>query len=193
MADKILIALRDAAKKAGITPAQAKYWVKLMGIILVMKGRVGFLDQAAADNLVKMAGLVNGGASPKNAAFEISGVVQDKDIIPIELADPDGVGELREKIDHLEAKSGMVEKALIMLAEENRAMRQEMAKLVEVNQALQLRLEPPPLAAIFNEPPKPVQAWSPPDVRNPAESMGFLQRLWAELVHPERLRRDLNN
>lgn len=192
MSERILVALRDAAKKAGITPAQAKYWVKLLGVALVMKGRVGFLDQEAADHLVKMAGLVAGGASPKQAAFEISGIVPEKDIIPVDLVDPDGVGELREKLERLEAKGGLVEKALVMLAEENRAMRQEMAKLVEVNQALQLRLEPPPLPAVFQEPPKPVKAWTPAPAKDPREGMGFLKRFWVEILHPEQLRRQVS-
>lgn len=191
MTEKILVALRDAAKKAGITPAQAKYWVKLLGIVLVMKGRVGFLEQEAADNLVKMAELVSGGMSPKNAAFEVSGVVPEKDIMPLELIEPDGVGELKEKLERLEAKNDLIEKALVMLAEENRATRQEMAKLIESNQALRLRLEPPPLPASFKELPKPVQAWCPPKMTDPGQSMGFIRRAWLELVNPEQLRRQL--
>ena len=190
MTEKILIALRDAAKKAGITPAQAKYWVKLLGIALVMRGRAGFLEVEAADNLLRMAGLVTGGVSPKNAAFEISGIVHEKEIIPIE---PDVIGELKEKLERMEAKNGLIEKAILMLAEENRATRQEVTKLIEVNQALQLRLEPPPLSAAYYEPAKPVQVWSPPKVKNPAENMGFLRRAWVEFTQPDRLRRAMGN
>ena len=190
MTEKILIALRDAAKKAGITPAQAKYWVKLLGIALVMRGRVGFLEGEAVDNLVKMAGLVVGGVSPKNAAFEISGIVHEKDIIPIE---PDVIGDLKEKLERMEAKNGLIEKAILMLAEENRATRQEVMKLVEVNQALQLRLEPPPLTAAYYEPAKPVQVWKPPKVQKPAEGMSLLRRVWIEFTQPEQLRRFIQN
>lgn len=184
MSEKILIALRDVAKKVGITPAQAKYWVKLLGVVLVMRGRVGFLEEVTADNIMKMADLVTNGASPKNAAFEISGVVNEKEIIPVKRIEPDDVEELKEKLDRLETKNGQIEKAILMLAEENRATRQEMTKLVEVNQALRLRLEPPPLPAFA--PPRPIKVWEP--VRVQPIPTPWYERLWLQMFNPEMLR-----
>jgi len=189
MAEKILVALRDVARKANITPAQAKYWVKLLGVVLVMKGRVGFLDEETSDRLLRMAGLVDGGMSPKAAAFEISGVVHERDLVPVEAIGQGGVDELKDRLDRLEEKNGLVERALVLLAEENRALRGEMARLVESNQALQLRLTPPPLPAEFNAPAKPVKAWAPSKLKDPAREMGFLRRVWVQFTQPEKLRR----
>jgi len=194
MPEKVLIALLDVAKKAGITPAQAKYWVKLLGIILVMRGRTGFLEVADADNLGRMADLVAEGATPKDAALKIGGIVQEKDIIPGEVSGHAGVGELKAKLDRMEQRNEMIEKALLMLVEENRAIRKELGKLVETNQALRITLEAPPIPAVLLAPPKPVQAWQPlKDSTDPLEGAGFFERIWVWLIHPERLRRGVEN
>ena len=49
------------------------------------------------------------------------------------------------------------------------------------------------LPEIFNRPTPPVQVWNPPKMKDPAEKMGFLQRVWAEFTQPEKLRRSLEN
>jgi len=50
-----------------------------------------------------------------------------------------------------------------------------------------------PISEILSRPVPTVKPWSPPKAADPTEGMGFLHRVWVELVQPERLRRDLNN
>ena len=44
-------------------------------------------------------------------------------------------------------------------------------------------------AAIPADPPRPVHPWKPEPHPDPREGLGFLERLWVEWFHPERLRR----
>lgn len=213
MTERILIALRETAKRAGITPAQAKYWVRLIGVRLVMKGRAGFLDVADSQKLVEMAELVAAGSSPKDAAFQVSGVVQGKSLVPVEQErQENSLAILEGKIVGLEQRNTMIEKALLLLVEENKALRKEVSRLADSNDALRAQLMPPlepkkqvvPLAV----PPRrdeglseelasalcpgsgpdlaPVRVWVPVAKKQPQYS--FWQRFWYELTDPIRLR-----
>lgn len=69
--------------------------------------------------------------------------------------------------------------------------RSALAIEMKVNSLLPKPAEP--ISEVLTRPVPTVKPWSPPKVADPVEGMGFLQRVWAELVHPERLRRNLNN
>lgn len=184
MTGKILIALRETAKNAGITPAQAKYWVHLLGVFLVMKGRTGFLGAEDSQKITKMAGLVSGGLSPKEAALEISGVVHENALVP-ENSERSGNGfEILEgKITGLEQQNVMIEKALMLLVEENKALRGEVSRLADSNNALRVQLMPP------QEPVKPVIPWKPEPAKDPLEGMSWFQKTYVKVFEPQKLRR----
>ncbi len=42
--------------------------------------------------------------------------------------------------------------------------------------------------AILNQPPKPVAVWTPPARKDPLESAGVLEKVWAYFMEPERMR-----
>jgi hypothetical protein len=104
---------------------------------------------------------------------------------------------IAEEKDDLRARLQSFEQAMLNMAEtfktEVSGLRVEISRLTESNRTLQLRLEPPPLPAAFHEPPKKTLAWSPPKVKDPAEGMGFLHRVWVEFTQPEQLRRSADN
>lgn len=184
MTEKILIALRETAKTAGITPAQAKYWVRLIGVCLVMKGRTGFLDVANSRKLVKMAELVAGGSSPKDAALQISGVVQGNSLMPVKQEQPgNGFEILEERIAGLDYRNSMIEKALMLLVEENKALRGEVSRLADSNNAFRMQLMPPLKTA------KSVVPWKPEPTKDPLEGMTWLQQVYVKVFEPQKLRR----
>jgi len=41
---------------------------------------------------------------------------------------------------------------------------------------------------ILNQPPKPVAVWTPPARKDPLESAGLLEKVWAYFMEPERMR-----
>lgn len=184
MTEKILIALRETAKTAGITPAQAKYWVHLIGACLVMKGRAGFLDMTDSQKLVKIAELVSAGSSPKDAALQVSGVVQGNSLMPVKQEHSGNGFEILEgKIAGLEQRNSMIEKALMLLVEENKALRWEVSRLADSNNALRVQLMPP------QEPVKPVIPWEPGPEKDPLEGMTWFQKTYTKIFEPQKLRR----
>jgi len=74
-------------------------------------------------------------------------------------------------------------------------LRADIARLTEVNQTLQLRLEAPKaedqeLIRKLSEPPRPIAVWKPEPVnKDPLEGLGPVKRAWVRLVHPEMMRR----
>ena len=81
-----------------------------------------------------------------------------------------------------------IERSIMALVEahgrEAASIREQMARLVEENRSLRLRLEPPP-----PEPARQVKAWSPEPAPDPADGMPWWRVAWLSLVAPERLRR----
>ena len=82
-----------------------------------------------------------------------------------------------------------IEKGLLLLAEENKALRQTISILVEEvrgireeNRSLKTFLSPP------SEPVKAIRPWQPEKVKDPLESLGFFERIWAQVVEPQKMR-----
>lgn len=69
--------------------------------------------------------------------------------------------------------------------------RSALAIEMKVNTLLEKPADPIP--EILTRPAPPVQPWTPPAGKNPAENMGLLERFWTGIVHPERLRRHAEN
>lgn len=99
--------------------------------------------------------------------------------VPVQVQAPVDLSPIVNRLESME-------RGFMIMVEEIRSLKQE-------NAALRLRLEPPPLPAIFNEPPKPVNVWTPTPKPDPLEGAGIFARAWAYLVQPETLRRHAEN
>ena len=155
----------DVAREAQVTPDRVRYWLDLLEIEPIRQGRNRFISSNQARQVVAMARMISEGQSPQAAATLLR-AASASEVVPSQPPPPD-------QTPRLEA----IEKALVTLAE-------RVGKLVEENQALRLRLEPPPA-----EPPQQFEPWKP-DVRpDPAEGMPWWRVAWLSLVAPEQLRR----
>ncbi len=187
------VKLTEAARKLTTHPDTVRYWVKLLDAVTIKRGHSIYLMAETLGVLAFMAKLIADGIPAGEAATRAKAEAPTEvTTLAIRPSEPPSVevNDLKERIQGLEL-------AMLTMAETFKAevsgLRGEVARLTESNQALQLRLEPPPMPAIFNEPPKPIQAWSPTPTKDPTEGMGFLKRFWVEITHPERLRRHAEN
>lgn len=183
------VKLTEAARKLATHPDTVRYWVKLLGVETIKRGHACYLMAETLGVLAVMTRLIAEGLPAGEAASKAKSEAP-ADVTALIVRDTNqGPAEM----DELKARLQGLERAMLSIAEtfktEVSGLRGEVARLTESNQALQLRLEPPPLPAVFREPPKPVQVWSPPKVVDPGQRMNFMRRAWLELVNPERLRR----
>jgi hypothetical protein len=183
------VKLTEAARKLTTHPDTVRYWVKLLGVETIKRGHSCYLMAETLGVLAVMARLIADGIPAGEAAVRAKAEAPaDITALVVRPAEPPSA-----EMDELKARLQGLERAMLTMAEtfktEVVGLRGEVARLTESNQALQLRLEPPPLPAAFNEPPKPVRAWSPPKLEDPAAEMGFLRRAWVQFTHPEQLRR----
>lgn len=172
--DEILIPLKDLAKDATIP--QLKYWAKLIGVLLIVRGRVAHVYNNDAQKLLKITELVKEGKSPQEAA-EIVGTVNQAIITSPEASNNSGILDLNEKIERLERRNEGIEKALLAMVEEMRNLRQE-------NNNLRHYLMPP------QEPVKAVIPWQPEKLKDPLEGKTWFQRAFIQVFEPQKMRRN---
>lgn len=163
----------DVAREAQVTPDRVRYWLDLLEVEPIRQGRNRFVTLDQARQVVAMARMVTEGQSPQAAAALLK-AAPAPEVVPVQPmpAQPSA----SDQAPRLEA----IEKALVTLAE-------RVGQLVEENQALRLRLEPP--ATLPADPPRPIRPWSPEPARDPAASMPWWKVAWLSLVAPEQLRR----
>ncbi|MFZ2957076.1 MAG: hypothetical protein WA705_09320 [Candidatus Ozemobacteraceae bacterium] len=178
--ENILISLRDLAKELCVTPAKATYWVSLLNIVLIMQKRAGFMTVDQAQLLREMASQVAGGKSPQVAAFHLTGETKAEIIHQEQPRAEPSFRQLTDKISSIEDGLKM---AFEVLIQDNRTLRQEMAKMAEEQSAIMARLMPPV------EPARKVIPWSPPPTKDPLEGLGVWKKIWTQFVQPEKMRR----
>lgn len=171
--DEILIPLKDLAKDATIP--QLKYWAKLLGVLLIVRGRIAHVYNNDAQRLLKIAELVKEGKSPQDAA-ETVGTVNRAIITSTEANNNAGILDLKEKIEKLERRNEGVEKALLAVVDEMRSLRKE-------NTMLKQYLMPP------QEPAKAVIPWQPETPNDPLKGMTWFQRVYVQVFEPQKMRR----
>ena len=186
------VKLTEAARKLATHPDTVRYWVKLLDALTIKRGHSCYLLAETFATLAFMAKLIADGI-PAGEAASRAKVEAPAEVTTLMVRPAEPPAE----VDELKSRILGLERAMITMAEtfktEVTGLRGEVARLTESSQALQLRLEPPPFPTSFDEPPKPVKAWSPPQPQDPAKGMGYLKRFWVELRHPERLRQNLEN
>ena len=186
--------LPEAAESVGASVDQLRYWITLMEIESTRRGKCRYLAEEDVSRLRGMAAMVKGGTSPKEAAAIAREKLTEAVVITTPAAEPPAI-------------MNDLQRALVLLAEENRQIKQTMGAILDEvkasrseNAALrgQMALLMAPkqddkLFEILNRPADPVKAWSPASRPDPLEGAGLLKRAWAHLVHPEKLRRHAEN
>lgn len=186
--------LPEAAENVGATVDQLRYWISLMEIESTRRGKCRYLAEEDVSRLRGMAAMVKGGTSPKEAAALAREKPVEAVIIPEAAAQPPAV------IDELQ-------RALLLVADENRVIKQTMGVILEEVRAVRtenaaLRDQMALLAAprqddnlfeILKKPVPPAKAWQPPVARDPLEGAGLLTRAWIYLLRPEKMRRHMEN
>ncbi|MDP1624278.1 MAG: hypothetical protein Q8L64_00760 [bacterium] len=159
----VKISLIEAAAKAGVTRDKARYWVRLLGIE-VEKKEGSLTVPSGTENLLEvMARAVKNGASPSIAALEVKNTFVP---LPVKQEPP--------QVDYSQRFEG-IEKVLFALVEEIKTLKCE-------NRALRIQLIPP------EKPAMPVIPWKPEPPADPLEGLGFFERIWVQIVEPQKLR-----
>ncbi len=166
MSQEANIRLQEIARETGISSDKAKYWVKLLRLRLVVRGRIGFLEEADVMTLREMIRLVGEGGSPKEIADQLTGTVQ-----PIPTTSPAPIAQENT------ARLDQLEKTMMLLVDKIACQEKEIA-------SLRSRVELPIL--LLSSPPRLVKPWEPVRVQPPA--MPWYERLWLQMFAPETLR-----
>jgi len=171
MTEKIMIRLNDITE--GATIDQVKYWCKLLDIQPVIISRAAHVSSEQCELIKKMAGMVEQGIRPRDAASML--VDNAVTISP----DPNNEVnfEMARRIDSLE-------KAVMLLVEQNKKLAATIEAQNEMQnrklEAIRLRLEPPKSEV------QVIKPWEPAPKKRPQFS--FLQKFWYELIDPVKLR-----
>lgn len=171
-----VMALRRVAKELDRTPDQIRYWVKSAGLRIEKREKVGYLSQESFDSLQKISGPVRDGVSPAEAIRHVKTSTELTPIKKEETLSPHWIEG--------------IEKSLLLLAEENRALRQTIGVLVEEVRGVREEnhswkaLLCPPIEAV-----KPVTPWQPERVADPLEGMTWYQQAWVSVFEPWKMRK----
>lgn len=170
------MALRRAAKELNITPDQIRYWIKSAGLKTEKRENVVYLSQEGFNSLQKIAGLVRDGVSPAEAIRQVKVTAE---LVPVKAEN--------SLVPH---RIEGIEKGLLLLAEENKALRQTVGMLVEEvrgireeNRGLKALLLPPV------EPANPIIPWKPEALADPLEGLAWYQRAWVQVFEPWKMRK----
>jgi len=189
------VKLTEAARKLVMHADTVRYWVKLLDVVTIKQGHTCYITVETLGVLSVMARLVGEGIPAGEAA------VKAKSETPAETTVPTirPVGPVAGEVVELKNRLQGLEHVILSMAEtfktEVSGLRADIARLTEVNQGLQQRLEAPKaedeeLLRKLNEPPRPIAVWKPEPVSNdPLEGLGMIRRTWVKLVHPEMMRR----
>jgi len=166
------ITLVEAAKQAALSRDKAKYWLELLGCCLIKEKRKSFVPMGAVVLLEAMRLAVETGLTPSAAAEHVK-ITYSEQQAPIETVKDlevpnDAITKMTDRIEGLE-------KAVLMLVEENRALNQKVGKL-------QGFLMPPRKSDIQ------VIPWQPERPANLLKSMTWYRRVWVTIFQPWKMR-----
>lgn len=145
--------LPDVARDLGITNDKVRYWLSLLKAPVGKNGRVVMIPQESISLLSRMAGFVNDGFLPGEAAKRARGEASCVPVtVPIPTTPPAISPEISNRLESME-------KAIMLLVDENRSLRGEVSELRKESAGLRLRLEAPP-----QEPQKPATPRTEPNL-----------------------------
>jgi hypothetical protein len=171
------IPITEAAKLAGITREQARYWSKLLDLPIEKDGRVSYLPAGSENLLAAMKKAVDSGLAPAVAAAEVKSV----HALPVVNDSP-----IRNQ-DNAADKIADLEKAVLLMAstlEKQGKLLEQQAAIIAMQSAkldnLTAIMLPPP------QPARPINVWQP--VEKKAPNFSWIRRAWLELIDPVKLR-----
>lgn len=171
MKDKI--SLVNAAKQAAVTRDKAKYWLELLGCCLIKEKQKSFVPMGAVVLLEAMRLAIESGLTPSAAAEHVKLTYSEKQ----EPKEPTKALEApNDAVNKMSSRIEALEKAVLMLVEENRTLNQRVVGM----QTLLM-----PLA----KPTTPMIPWESEKSKDPLEGMTWYQRAWVEIFEPWRMRR----
>lgn len=170
MNDKITLV--EAAKQAAVSRDKAKYWLELLGCCLIKEKQKSFVPLGTVILLEAMRLAIESGLTPSAAAEHVKLTYSEKHVTQ----EPAKVPEVRDDaITRMTERIESLEKAVLMLVEENRNLAQRVG-------GMQILLAPPIK-------PAPAIAWKPEKLKSPLEGMTWYQKVWVEWFEPWRMRR----
>lgn len=172
--------LSEIGRRVGVDTDTLRYWVKLLNLPTSKAGKLRCVSPEGAQDLEKVAAVVRAGGSPGDAVRAVRSAPSD--LAPIE-SQPPQENFIREDLDQIKKSLVLLSEVVKRSIEENQATRAENAQLRADLAAIRAAVLPPPA------PQQSVIAWHPEPSKDPLEGLGFLERLWVEWFHPERLRR----
>lgn len=175
------ISFSEAADFASITRDQLRYWIKLLHLKPVKKGRTLFLPKGSEKLLDAMKKAVKDGLSLKAAAEEVLNI----HALPVITPEP----EQHENNQILTARIASLEKAVMLLVEQNNSLattNKEQNKLFAETflrqekrlDQIQFKLDPPQK--------KQIDVWKP--AKPKPLQLSKLQRIWYQITDPIKLR-----
>lgn len=181
--------LPEAAENVGATVDQLRYWITLMKIESTRRGKCRFVAEEDVSLLREMTAIVKSGTPPKDAAVIARKRPTEAVVIPVSAAEPLAI-------------INDFQRTLLLLAEDNRQIKQTMGAILEEVKAVrnenaalrgQVTLLMPPkqdgkLLEVLNRLPEPVKIWNPEPKADPLESFAWYQRVWVEWFEPWKMR-----
>jgi len=172
------LAIIETSERLGISATQCRYWCKLLEIAITKEGRISFIPAGSENLLSAMKQAVDSGISPAVAAIETKATCSPPPPMTQQLETGSGVAE----------RIADLEKAVMLLAEQNKLLNDQNKSMIAIlqNQSLKLdnltfRLLPSPVSK-----PLPVKVWQPAEKKAP--QVNLLKRIWLELFNPTMLR-----
>ncbi len=167
------ISLVEAAKQAAVSRDKAKYWLELLGCCLTKKKQKSFAPLEAVFFLEAMRLAIESGLTPSAAAEHVKLTYSEKQtpkepVKAFEMTD--------DTVTRMSARIESLEKAVLMLVEENRNLVQQVG-------GIRLLLMPPA------KPTTAVITWQPAKPKDPLEGMAWYQRVWVEWFEPWKMRK----
>lgn len=178
-----MVTILEAAAKSCLTKQRVRYWLDLLEIEITKKEGKFYLPAGAVDLLIAMQKAISGGLSPALAAVEVKAI----HALPVEAA------PICNQDDHTADKIADLEKAVLLLAEQNKILADQNKMLFDQNKVIlsmvqaqgnkmdfiAAKLLPSPAS-------NPVKVWEP--TTRQTQPLPFFKRLWLELIAPEQLR-----
>ena len=165
---------QEAITTLGITQDRFRYLLKTFGerIKSISQGKERFIVAPGIQLLMEAVAIINTGVSPRDAVAQVAAKDQ-----------PAVVALVPKEEEKKDSRFEGMEKALLMMAEEVKASRQEMLSLRSEVAFLRNQLAPPSQNLL------PVIPWKPIPKPDPLAGVNYFKRFWVKMFHPEQLRR----